>query len=89
VTLPAFTAERRAAAPLLLNLAAAGTRCQRSQLSIDISCPLGAQQQTRRPPLLLSIDGTDRRMDGRTDRRTLDRFIDPAAHTMRTVLSDT
>jgi len=26
--------------------------------------PQGAQQQTRRPPLLLSIDGTD----GRTDR---------------------
>jgi len=24
------------------------------------------QQQTRRPPLLLSIDGTDRRTDGRT-----------------------
>jgi len=63
VTLPAFTAERRAAAPLLLNLAAAGTPRQRSQLSIDISCPRGAQQQTRRPPLLLSIDGTDRCMD--------------------------
>jgi len=35
-----------------------------------------AQQQTRR---LLSIDGTDRQ----TDRQTLDRFIDPALHTMR------
>jgi len=33
-------------------------------LSIDISCPHGAQQQTRRTPLLLSIDGADRRTDG-------------------------
>jgi len=34
---------------------------RRPQLSIDISCSHGAQQQTRRMPLLLSIDGTDRR----------------------------
>ena len=34
---------------------------RRPQLSIDISCPHGARQQTRRMPLLLSIDGTDRR----------------------------
>jgi len=33
----------------------------------------GAQQQTRRTPPLLLIDGTDRRTDG----RTLDRYIDP------------
>jgi len=33
----------------------------RRQLSVDISCPQGAQQQTRRTPLLLSIDGTQRR----------------------------
>ena len=33
------------------------------------------QQQTRRPPLLLSIDGTDRRTDG----QTLDRFMTLAA----------
>jgi len=37
----------------------------RSQLSIDICCLQGAQQQTRRTPLLLSIDGKDRRTDGR------------------------
>ena len=30
----------------------------------------GAQQQTRQPPLLLSIDGTDRRTDRQTDGRT-------------------
>jgi len=36
---------------------------RRRLLSVDISCPRGAQQQTRRTPLLLSIDGTDRRMD--------------------------
>jgi len=39
---------------------------RRRVLSIDISCLRGAQQQTRRTPrLLLSIDGTDRRTDGR------------------------
>jgi len=55
-----FAAERRAAAPLLL--------------SIDISCLFslyGAQQQTRRTPLLRSNDGTDRQTDGRTDTRHL------------------
>ena len=51
-----------AAAPLLLS---AGT----CLLSIDMSCPHGAQQQTRRTPLLLSIDGTDRRTEGRTPDR--------------------
>jgi len=55
--------ERRAAAPLLLSAPAAGTR--RRQLTIDISCSQGAQQQTRRPSLLLSIDGTDRHRIGR------------------------
>jgi len=33
------------------------------QLSIDIACLQGAQQQTRQLPLLLSTDGTDRRTD--------------------------
>ena len=42
MTLPAFAAERRAAAPLLLGA--------RRTLSIDISCPRGTQQQTRRTP---------------------------------------
>jgi len=37
------------------------------------------QQQTRRPPLLLSIDGTDRQTDG----QTLDRFMTLSAHTVR------
>jgi len=37
------------------------------------------QQHTRRTPLLLSINGTDR--------RTLDRFIDPAAHTASVIFS--
>jgi len=56
----------------------AGTRSQRPQLSIDASCQQGAQQQTRRTPLLLSIDGKDTRTDERTDGRTLDRSINPA-----------
>ena len=34
------------------------------------------QQQTRRPPLLLSIDWTDRRTDGGRDGQTPDRYID-------------
>jgi len=43
--------------------------------------PHGAQQQTRRTPLLWSNDGTDRRTDG----RTLGRYIDLGPRTMRTV----
>jgi len=35
------------------------------QQSISIFCPHGARQQTRRTSLLLSIDGTDGRTDGR------------------------
>jgi len=58
--LPAFAAERRAAAPCCGAVAA-----RRPQQSIDISSQ-GAQQQTFRTPLLLSIDGTDGRTDGST-----------------------
>jgi len=54
----------RAAAPLLLG-------ARRPPLSIDISCPHGAQQQTLRTLLLLSSDGTDRQTDGRTPDRAL------------------
>jgi len=61
MTLPAFAAERRAAAPLLLG-------ARRPPLSIDISCSY-SQQQTSRTPLL---PPNDRQTDG----RTLDRFID-------------
>jgi len=43
MSLPAFSAERRAAAQLLLS-------ARQPPLSIDISCALGAQQQTRRTP---------------------------------------
>jgi len=59
--------ERRAAAPLLH----AGRR--RPPLSIDMSRLRRAQQQTRRTPRRLSND--------ETDRRTSDRYIDPASHT--------
>jgi len=54
---------------------------QRRRLHAAVDRYQGAQQQTRRPPLLLSIDGSD----GRTDKRTLDRFIDTAPHTRPTV----
>jgi len=58
VTLLAFTAERRAATTLLLG-------ARPPPLSVDISCPHGAQQQTCRTPRLRSNDGKDRRTDGR------------------------
>ena len=48
------------------------------QQSVDISWPLGTQQQTRRSGVWLPNDGTDERT-----RRTLDSFIEPAPHTMR------
>jgi len=53
MTLTAFAAERRAAAPGC-GAAAAG----RPALSNDIFCAYGAQQQTRRTPLLRLTDGT-------------------------------
>jgi len=54
MTLSAFAAERRAAVPGC-GAAAAG----RPALSINIFCAFGAQQQTRRTPLLRLTDGTD------------------------------
>jgi len=39
----------------------------RPPLSIDMSCPRGVQQQTRRPLQRLSNDGTDRGTDRRRD----------------------
>jgi len=53
ITLPAFAAECSAAAPGYS--AAAG----RPVLSINIFCAYGAQQHSRRTPLLHSTDGTD------------------------------
>jgi len=54
MTLPAFAVKRRAAAPGC-GAAADG----HPVLSIDIFCAYGAQQQTRRTPLLRLTDGTD------------------------------
>jgi len=56
MTLSVFGAKRRLGA------------CSTALAAIDrylLQIPGGAQQQTRRPPLLLSIDGTDRHTDGR------------------------
>ena len=61
------------------NVAAA----RRPQLSVNMSCPHDAQQQTRRTPLLLSTDETNRRTDRQTDGRSPNRYIDPVPHTMR------
>jgi len=54
MTLPAFAAERRAAAPGC-GAAAAG----RPAIARSIFCAYGAQQQTRRTPLLRLSDWTD------------------------------
>ena len=54
----------------------AGTRRRRPQLSIAITCPRSAANQ---PHAAAVVDWRD----GQTDRRTLDRYIDPALHTMR------
>jgi len=57
-----------------MTLPAFATERRRPPLSIDMSCHLGAQQQTRRTPQRLSNDGTDdERTDGRTDTRPLHR----------------
>jgi len=72
VVLPAFAAERRAAASCCGAVAAGHRYLLPSR---------GAQERTRRTPLLRSIDGTD----GRTDGRTPDRYVAPAPHTMRAV----
>jgi len=75
--LPAFKWLLPFAADVLITIKqTAGTRRRRPQLSIYISCPQGAQQQTSRRPLLLSIYGTG----GQTD---MDRYMDPAPHTKR------
>ena len=71
VTLLAFAAERRAAA---------AERCGRAA-SIDISCPPGAQQQTHSSAVQQANDGTE----AQTDRRTPDRYIEPAAYSMQAV----
>ena len=54
MTLPALAADRRAAAP-----GCGAAAAERPALSIDIFCAYGAQQQTRRTPLLRSTGGTD------------------------------
>jgi len=58
MTLPALAAERQRRQH--------GARSAPAAIAIDISCSQSAQQQSRRPPLLLSIDGTDRQTDWRT-----------------------
>jgi len=55
MTLPTLAADCCAVAPLLLG-------ARHSPLSINISCPHGAQQQTRCTPLLSLNDETDRHM---------------------------
>jgi len=68
--------------PLLLSAVLLRRRAaERPPLSIDISCPWSAQQQTRRTLLQRSIDWTDKRTDGRTP----DRCIDSASSVQKDV----
>ena len=98
VTLPAFAAERRAAAPLLLG----ARRCrsishspswlkwfihpQAHGLDTDMHTPptlsCGAWRSAAKPPHTAAAVEW---WDRQTDGRTLDRFIDTAPHTMRVV----
>ena len=80
VTLFAFAAERRAVAPLLPS---AGVCCT-APAAVDRYL-LPTWRSAANPPhaAVLSIDGTDGRTERRTDRQTPDRYIDPAAHTVR------
>jgi len=71
VTLPAFAAERRR--PLSIDRGLSPPRAALSMASPAHAAAGGVQQQTRRMPLLMLIEGTDRLTDG----RTLDCFIDP------------
>jgi len=79
MTLPAFAA----AAPCCGAVAAETPELQGARGAGDC-CLLPAGRSAANPPhapLLLPVDGTDRRTDRRTDRQTLDRFIDLAART--------
>ena len=49
----------------------------------------GPQQQTRRSGVRRTNDSTDSQTNGRTDGRTPDSCIDPAAHSMRVVPTET
>ena len=58
-----------------LHLLSVGPKCTRPACGSGydryrLRARAGAQQQIRQPPLLLSLDGTDRRTDRQTDGRT-------------------
>jgi len=78
MTLPAFAAERRAAAPLLLRTGA----CYR--LISPAREALSSKPAARRS-CCRTTGQTDGRTDGHSNRRTLDHFIDPVPSDMRTV----
>jgi len=71
VTLPAFTAERRAAAQLLLNLAAAGRPYAVPALSaVDRYFLPAGRSAANSPATAAVVDRWDRQMHGWTDRQT-------------------
>jgi len=58
-------------------------------LSLSISCPRSTQQQTRRGPLLLSMDGKERQTDRWTDAQSLHRPCSAYADSVnKTALSE-
>ena len=78
MTLPEFSADRRAAAPLLLS---AGACCRRPQLAptaVDQYLLPSGRLAANPTAAVKSVDRWHRQTDG----QTLDRFIDPAPHTM-------
>jgi len=78
MTLPAFAAVRRAAAPLLLRTGA----CYRL---ISPAREALSSKPAARCSCCRTTGQTDGRTDGHSNRRTLDHFIDPVPRDMRTV----
>jgi len=72
VTLLAFAAKRGAVAAERWRLLHRSCRALSAGALCSNRSTSPAQQQTHRPLLLLSIDGTDRRTDGRPPRRFID-----------------
>jgi len=79
-TLDSVTLDYCALYKIILSLTHLLTTWRPAPAAVDryISCPHGAQQQTRRTPLLRWNDGTDRRTDARP-------FHRPTPHTKRAV----
>ena len=63
-------------APCVMTTAGAVATERLRLVSLSISCPRSAQQQTRRRPLLLSMDGKDRQTDVQPFHRPCSAYAD-------------